>query len=155
MNQRRRAGAGRRVGEQDLHVAGTRFASVDPVDRAVLALDPARYFKRLVLVELGRRRARGIVEKQRHLGMVAPRTIGAAGEDHVVHVAGAHRLVGGFPHHPAQRFDEVRLAAAVRPDNAGEPALDLEVGRLDEGFEAEKPQPRKLHRAPSPANIRA
>ena len=39
-------------------------------------------------------------------------------------------------HHPAQRLDQVRLAAAVRADDAGQAGLDDELGRLDEGLEA-------------------
>ena len=50
--------------------------------------------------------------------------VAGAGEDHVVHAGGAHALVRGLAHDPAQRLDEVRLAAAVRPDDAGEPRLD-------------------------------
>ena len=49
-HQRRRAGAGRRVLEQDLDVAGARLAAVDAVGRAGLALDAAR--------DLDRRRRR-------------------------------------------------------------------------------------------------
>ena len=52
MHQRRRARAGRGVGEQDLHVARAHLAAVDAVGRALLALDAARHFERLVLVEL-------------------------------------------------------------------------------------------------------
>jgi hypothetical protein len=37
-----------------------------------------------------------------------------------------------------ERFYQVRLAAAVRTDHAGEPRLDQEIGRLDEGFKAEQ-----------------
>jgi hypothetical protein len=48
-------------------------------------------------------------------------------------------------HHPAQRLDEIRLAAAVRPDHAGEAGFDEEVGGLDEGLETDQPQSRQLH----------
>ncbi len=41
VHQRRRARAGRGIGEQDLHVAGAHLAAVDAVDRAGLALDAA------------------------------------------------------------------------------------------------------------------
>ena len=43
-----------------------------------------------------------------------------AGEDHVVHGGRAHALVRGLAHHPAQRFEQVRLAAAVGADDAGQ-----------------------------------
>jgi len=42
-----------------------------------------------------------------------------AGEDYVVHAGGAHVLVGTLAHDPAHGLDEIRLAAAVRADNAG------------------------------------
>src|SRR5262249_56269452 len=60
------------------------------------------------------------------------------------------RLVGSLSHHPAQGLDEVRLAAAVRPDDAGQARLDGHVGRLDEGLEADQAQLAELHR---PASI--
>ena len=146
MHQRGRARAGRGVGEQQLHVARAHLAAVEAIERALLALDAARDFQRLVLVELRRRRAVGVVEEQHHLGVVARRAGVGAVEDDVVHAGGAQRLVRGLAHHPAQRFDQVRLAAAVRPDHAGQALLDLEVGRLDEGLEAEQPQLVEFHR---------
>ncbi len=145
MHQRRRARAGRGVGEQDMHVAGAHLAAVDAIGRALLALDAARDVERLVLVELGRRLACAVVDLDRDLGIVAAGPVVGAGEDHVVHVGGAQGLVRGLAHHPAQRLDQVRLAAAVRPDHAGEPRLDHEIGRLDEGLEAEQAQARELH----------
>jgi len=54
-----------------------------------------------------------------------------AGEDHVVHVGGAHRLVRSFAHDPAQRFNKIGLAAAIGTDDAGQPRLDEKIGRLD------------------------
>ena len=138
MHQRRRARAGRSVGEQDMHVAGAHLAAVDAVGRAVVALDPARHIERLVVVELRRGLASAVVDMHRHFGVVARRAGVGAGEDHVVHVGGAHRLVRGFAHHPAQRLDQIGLAAAVRSDHAGKPRLDQEIGRLDEGLEAEQ-----------------
>ena len=49
-----RMGAGRGIGEQQLHVAGPHFLAVDPVDRAGLALDAPRHFEDVGSVE-GRR----------------------------------------------------------------------------------------------------
>ena len=145
MHQRRRAGAGRGVGEQDLHVAGAHFLAVDAVGGAGLALDAPRDVDLILVVEGGRRRAVGIVDQHRHFGIVAGRAVGGAGENHVVHGRGAHGFVRGFAHHPAQRFDQVRFAAAVRPDHAGQARLDQEIGRLDKRLEADQAQPRKLH----------
>src|SRR5690606_23153158 len=119
--------------------------AVDAVDRTRLALDAARYLQFVGVIEGGRRRAIRIVEEEHHLGGVARGPGRGAGEDHVVHAGRAHVLVRAFAHHPAQRLDEVRLAAAVRPDDAGQSALDDEFGGIDEGLEAEEPQPGELH----------
>src|SRR5262249_46127615 len=121
------------------------LAAVDAVGGALVALDPPRDVERLMLVELGRRLALLVVHLDPDLGIVAPGSAVGAGEDHVVHVGGAQRLVRGLAPDPAQRLDQVRLAATVGPDHAGEPGLDQEVGRLDEGFEAEQAQSRELH----------
>ena len=43
------------------------------------------------------------------------------------------------------RFNQIRFAAAVRPDHAGQSRLDQKIGRLDEGLEAEQAQSRELH----------
>ena len=137
-HQRRRARTGRRVLEQQADVARPRILAVDPVGRADFALDAPRHLKVVGVVELGRCRARAIVDEQRHLGGVAGRPVLRAGEDHVVHGRAAHALIGGLAHGPAQRLEQVRLAAAVRPDHAGESRLDQDFGRLDKGFEAEK-----------------
>ena len=122
-----------------MHVARAHLAAVDAVGGALVALDPARDVERLVLVELGRGLARAVVDVHGDFGVIAGRPVVGAGKDHVVHVGGAHRLVGGFAHHPAQRLDQIGLAAAVRADHAGQPMLDLEVGRLDERLEPEQP----------------
>ncbi len=137
-HERRRARAGRGVLEQQTHVTGPCILAVDPVGRARLALDPPRHLEHVVVVELGGRAAIGIVDEKRDLGAIARRTILAAGEDHVVHGRAAHALVRGLAHGPAQRLEQVRFAAAVRPDHPGETGLDQELGRLHEGLEAEK-----------------
>ena len=69
----------------------------------------------------GGRGAVAIVEHQRDFGVLRAGRGRGAGEDHVVHAGGAHLLVGILAHDPAQRLDKVRLAAAVRPDDAGQP----------------------------------
>ena len=81
---------------------------------------------------------------------------GGAGENHVVHARGAHVLVRAFAHHPAQRFDEIGLAAAIGADDTGQAGLDHELGRFDEGFEAKNAQPIEFHRrAPSAGRARS
>jgi len=137
VDERRRACAGRGIGQQDLHVARAHLAAIDAVGRARLALDAARHVEAFVLVELRRCLAVGIVDRDRDLGIVAGRPAVGAGKDHVVHVGRPHGLVGGFAHDPAQRFDQVRFAAAVGSDHAGQPGFDQKISRFDEGLEAE------------------
>ena len=52
----------------------------------------------------------------------------------------AHLLGRGLAHHPLQRLDQVRLAAAVGADDAGHAGLDGELRRIDEGLEAGEPE---------------
>ena len=145
MHEGRRTRARRGVREQKLHVACAHLAAVETIERALLAFDAAPDFERLVFVELRGRGAVRVVEKQHHLGGVARRAGVGAGEDHVFHAGGAQRLVGGFAHHPAQRFDQIGLAAAVRADHAGQPVLDVKIRRLDERLEPEQTQLVEFH----------
>ena len=144
-HERRRARAGRRIFEQNLDVAGPHLAAVDAVGGARLALDAARHLENFAVVEFGGRPALAVVEEHRDFGAAAFGPRRRAGEDHVVHGRRAHRLVRGLAHHPAERFEQVRLAAAVRTDDARQPRLDDEFGRIDEGFEAQKSEPRDFH----------
>ena len=144
-HERGRARAGGGVGEEKLHVAGAHLAAVDPVGRALLALDSARHLDRVGVVEGRRRRARRIVEHQADFGEIARRARAAARENHVVHAGRAHVFIGVFAHHPAQGFDEIRLAAAIGADDAGQARLDQEIGRLAEALEAQKAQALEFH----------
>ena len=135
-HQRRRARAGRDIGEQQLHVAGAHVLAVDAVGRARLAFDAARDLQRVVLIVLGRCAAVVILHGDHDFRHVAGRALGGAGEDDVVHARGAHRLVGAFAHDPAQGFQKIGLAAAIGADHAGEARLDQQIGRFHEGFES-------------------
>ena len=139
-DQRRGARAGRGVGEQRLHVAGADLAAVHRIGRAVATLDAAHDVELVGVVHHRRRSARLVVQRQHHLGDVARRPLAGAGEDDVLHLAAAHLLGGGLAHHPLQRFDQVRLAAAVRPHDSGHAGLDGKLRRIDEGLEAGEPE---------------
>ena len=145
MHERRRARTGGRVGKQHRDVAGAHFAAVDAEGRALFADDAARDFEALRVVEGRRRIARAVVDLHRHFGVVARRTLVVAGEDDVVHLGRAHRLVGGLAHDPAHRLHQIRLAAAVGADDTGQSGFDDKIGRFDEGFEADQAKPRELH----------
>src|SRR3546814_4967282 len=75
------------------------------------------------------------------------RSVGGAGEDDVVHLAAAHALGRGFAHGPAQGLDEVRLAAAVGADDAGDAGLDDQLGGVDERLESAQTKLVELHHA--------
>ena len=85
-----RARARRRVLEQNLDVARPDFAAVDPVSGPRLALDAARDFNRIVVVEFGGRPSRAVVEEHRDFGALTLRASSGARKNHVVHRCGAH-----------------------------------------------------------------
>ena len=98
-------------------------AAVDPIGRAGAALDPpgdldlAERRQRDVAAACRRPRARRACDTSAKSRAGRER---GAGEDHVVHAGAAHRLGRAFAHHPADRLEHVRLAAAIRPDDAGQ-----------------------------------
>ncbi len=132
---RRGARAGRQIGEQGLHVARAQFLAVHPVDAAAAAFELAGDFEVGLLMKGRRREAGGLFKGQYYLGEVARRSAGGAGEDHVVHLAPAQGAGIRFAHRPAQRLDDVRLAAAVRPDDAGQAGADLHRGGFGKTLE--------------------
>src|SRR6476646_9079175 len=66
-------------------------------------------------------------------------------EEHVLHRLAAQLARLAFAEDPAHRIDDVRLAAAVRADDADELAGELEVGRFDERLEARQLDRMKAH----------
>ena len=137
---------GRGVREQQLDVAGAHITAIDAVGGALAAADAARHFEDGALVMGKRRVARAAVERQDDLGQIARRAAGGPGKDHIVHFAATQPLGGALAHHPAQCLDEIGFAAAIRADDAGQPGLDRQLGRLDERFEAGKTKPLYLHK---------
>jgi hypothetical protein len=130
-DQRRRMGSGRRVGEQQGDVLRADVAAIDPVRRAGAALDPPGdlAFPRAAFV------AAIALDEDRDLGEVARRPRSRAGEDYIVHAAAAEGFGTGLAHRPADRFQQVRLTAAVGPNHPGQARLDPELGRFDEALE--------------------
>ena len=82
------------------------------------------------------RPAGGVVEGQLDAGAPGGLAQARAVEDHVLHRLAAQLAGLAFAEHPAHRVDDVRLAAAVRADDADELAGELELGRFDERLEA-------------------
>ena len=131
-----RVGAGGGIREQQLHVLGAHRAAVDLVGRARATTKHAADLDLVVFVELGRGGAIGVVEEKRDLRHLASGAGLGAGEDQVIHLAAAHGAGRGCAHGPAQRFEQVGLAAAVRADNARQALFDRHIHRIDEGLEA-------------------
>ena len=129
------AGTGCQVGEQGLHVARPHLLAVHPVGAAGAAGDLAADLKLRLFVEGGRNDAGGLVEEQRDLGDIARGTGGGAGEDDIVHLAAAQAAGAVLAHGPAERLHHVRLAAAVRADDAGQPRQYLHADRFGETLE--------------------
>jgi hypothetical protein len=77
--------------------------------------------------------------------VVPRRSVAGTGKDHRIHVGGAQRLVRGFAHRPAQRLDQIRLAAAVRSDHAGEAGFDHEISGFNERLETVEAEAREFH----------
>jgi hypothetical protein len=83
---------GRRIGEQQLHIAGARLAPVNPETRAGAAHDAPHDLDCRALIEGQQCIACAIINGQRDFGEVACRTEAGAAEDHIVHLAAAQPL---------------------------------------------------------------
>ena len=144
-DQRGRLRPGRGIREQHLHVARPHLAPVEAISRARVARDPPRDLQRVAVVEADGRAAGAVVQGQRHLGRGARGAAGGAREDHVLHPLAAHGGGAAFAHDPAQRFQQVGLAAAVGADHARQPVADDQLGRVHEAFEAGQAKAVELH----------
>jgi hypothetical protein len=144
-DQRRRLSAAGSVREQDLNIASALFAAVDTIGRATLPVDPPLDLQLVQIVEMGRRGAVAIIDRQRDGGDIPGRPGRCAAEDDVIHLTAAQASGRGLAHHPLQRLDEIRLAAAVGADDSRETGLDEKFRRLDEGLEAGQSKLGEMH----------
>ena len=144
-DQGRRMRAGGGIGEQQGDVLGADVAAVDAIGGPGAPLDPAGDFAFAGLLQLV---AGVMLELDGDFGEIAGRPGRGAGEDDVVHAAAAQALGAALAHHPANRFEQVGLAAAVGADDAGQARLDPEVGGFDEALEAAELQSPDTHYRP-------
>ena len=144
-DDRARRPAARGIGKQQLHVARPHLAAVGPPARPAAALDATHDFDVLAVVEGKGRVARAVVDRQRDFREITRPAAGGPAKDDVVHRAAAQSTRRILAHDPAERFGEIGLAAAVRPDNAGQTRADRHLCRVGEGFEADQAQPIDLH----------
>ena len=122
-----------RVGEQLLHVEQ---AARHAVDRVLAVARAEQRAGDRDLGEVDGQQPGRVVDGERHLGPAERRALGGAGEDDVVHLLRAHRRGRLGAEHPADRVDDVGLAAAVGPHHHGDPGFEVEGGGVGEGLEA-------------------
>ena len=134
---------GRGIGKQHLHIARAHIFGIHLIRAAHIAGDAAHNFQRILVVEPSRRQPVTIVQQQGHLGKVARRPGSRACKDHIFHAATPHGSGAVFPHHPAQRFQQVRFTAAIRAHHACQPLADQQFRRVDKAFKAGQSQFRK------------
>ena len=135
-----RVRARRRVREHERHVALAHVAPVHAIGGARAALDPAHDLELVAVLRP--------LDEDRDLGEVA-----RAGR-----VAVPAKITSSMPpprsdfgerlaHDPANRLEQVRLAAAIGADDRRSvPARSLQLGGFDEALEAGQAQPRHAHR---------
>ena len=124
LDDRVAARADARVEEEVADVAQAARRLVDQVLALARAVEAS---PDLDLAEAGvglRCPAVGVVEREDDLGHRDGSALLGAGEDQVFHRATAQVARVLLAHHPAQRVDDVRLAAAVRPDDAGDAPVE-------------------------------
>ena len=69
----------------------------------------------------------------------------AAAENHVFHAIAAQALGALLAQYPRDRVGDVALAAAIGPDDGGDAAVERQLGRIREGFEARDFESLKSH----------
>ena len=131
--------AGRGIGKKHLHITRAHILGIGLIGAAHVAGDPPHDLKLVGIVEASRGQPVAIVEQQGDFGKVPRRACRRPGKNHVFHATAPHRGWPVFPHNPAQRFKQVRLATAIRPDNPGQPIGNDQVGRIDKALEAGQP----------------
>ena len=158
-DERRAVRTGGGIGKNQRNILGAHIAAIGPIGTARAAFYPADYLQLLIIIIGDDARdvfVRVVFGKQRDLGEIARWPLRGPGEDHIFHPAAAHRLGRILAHHPSQRLEQIGFAAAIGTDDAGQPGLDMQLGRLDEAFKACQFEPFDPHGAPryaSPAGL--
>ncbi|MEZ4241958.1 MAG: hypothetical protein R3F59_38570, partial [Myxococcota bacterium] len=156
LDERVQVVADARVEQQLDHVASAHARLVERVLGGARAVQAAAH---LDLGERGvlPRERRAVVghQRQHDLGVAHGLAIGGAGEDDVGHLAAAQALGGLLADAPLQRVHDVRLPAAVRPDDAGDPRTEVEGRAVGEGLEAVQLEPREPHVYRRPITVTA
>ena len=119
--------------------------SVQVVDGLAFAVDDASDRDLFPARETPPDPAVGVVEEQLDRRLADRPARGGAVEDHVHEELAAELPGRALAHHPANRVDDVGLAAAVGPDDSDEVPGKLDRDRIDERLETGEPNPAQPH----------
>ena len=124
-----------RAQEQVGDVAPTTARAIEVVVAGRVATDGALDRNLVEGRVLAGDRVVGVVEHQFDRRLRHRLARGRSREDHVGQRIASQPARRAFAHHPADRVDDVGLAATVRPHHAGHVGRQVQRGRIDEGFE--------------------
>src|SRR5690606_8288853 len=109
---------------------------VDEVVAVAIAIEPAGDLDVRIARVLDRHVGAVVLEGDGHLGHARRAALLGAVEDDVLHGGAAQMLGAHLAHDPAQRVYDVRLAAAVRPDDTGDPFAEAHGDAVGKRLEA-------------------
>src|SRR5690606_10415976 len=132
------------VGEQLLDVQQTARLAVNGVLRATVAEHDAAD-RDLGVVD--RQGAVGVVNSEDNLGTAERRTTTRPGENDVFHLSAAEAFRALLAHDPGDGVDDVALARAVGPDDAGDPGFEVQRRARRGGFEPANRHGLEVHPA--------
>ena len=89
------------------------------------------------LAVFGRQNPLGVLDDERRLGHAQGFPCLCAVEDDVFHFVAAQRAIPLLAQHPANGIDDIRLAAAVRAHDRGDPAVESKAHLVRERLEAD------------------
>ena len=123
------------VAEKVVNVLEARGRLVHQVLGFTGAIEPARNFDLAIRSVRSGGLAVAVVEGQAYLGHADRRAVLRPSEDHVVHAFAAELPSRLLAHHPLDGVDDIRLAAAVRSDDAGHAVVEAKDRSVDERLE--------------------
>src|SRR6185437_11855952 len=136
-----------RAEEQVGNVAAAAAHAVQEVIGLRVAADRALHRHFVEGRVLTAQRGVGVVEDQFDRSLTDRLATRRSGKDHVGDRLSAQAAGRAFAHHPADRVDDVGLAAAVGAADAGEVGRKVQDGRIDERLESGQLDGREAHRS--------
>ena len=127
-------------------VAAATARAVEVIARLAIAADAALHRDLGEPRVLAGDQTIGVVEDELDGGRADRLAPAGTREDHVREVVAAQAARGRLAHHPADGVDDVRLAAAVRTDDARHVRGQVQRRRIDEGLEAGQLDRGQTHR---------